>query len=85
MKKAHKNKHFDGTRSDVVYAPKESHRPAIIVEVQRQINQELMTRVLRHYASIYELYATLPIIFLKCIGNLPIPKLHMNSPRMCYS
>ncbi|KAG1442953.1 hypothetical protein G6F56_010852 [Rhizopus delemar] len=57
----------DGTRSDAIYIPKNEvthDLPPILVEVQHQVDQRFMLRLINYCANIYERYEVLPVVLV---------------------
>lgn len=52
----------DGSRSDMVYAS--TKFPPILIEVQYQVNQEFMLRLIKSGSNIYKRYKALPIVLV---------------------
>ncbi|CDH60555.1 predicted protein [Lichtheimia corymbifera JMRC:FSU:9682] len=75
----------DGSRSDVVYEPANSSSlPAIIVEVQHDVNADFMTRAIQYCIQAYKKYKRLPIIIIFNTESttIQLPE-SSRSPTMC--
>ncbi|KAI9273664.1 hypothetical protein BY458DRAFT_489322 [Sporodiniella umbellata] len=57
----------DDTRSGAIYIPKNEvtdDLPPILVEVQHQVDQRFMLRLIKYCANIYERYEVLPVVLV---------------------
>lgn len=52
----------DSGRSDMVYAS--TKLPPILIEIQYQVDQEFMLRLINHASSVYKRYKALPIVLV---------------------
>lgn len=57
----------DGKRSDVLYVPRNEvtrDLPPVLIEVQNQVDQRFMLRLINYCANVYDRYEVLPVVLV---------------------